>query len=263
VNRPSFQFYTKDWRSNSKLRRCSPAARGVWVDVLCALHDSDDYGIARYPLKELASEVGASMAHVRELVAKDVLKGSDSALDEAFIYVPRSGRKDGDPVTLVPTQAGPIWYSSRMVKDEYIRTVRGESTRFGEGEGDTPKKAPKAAPIPPFGDGSSTASATAVKEPPSPRRGKVHDFPPGFEDFWSAYPKKVGKDAAAKAFARRKVDEMLLASMLSAIGAQRRLEQWTRDGGQYIPHPATWLNEGRWQDEAGQTGDAEPWVGAR
>lgn len=161
MSRPSLQFYPKDWRANSKLRRCTPAARGTWIDVICALHDSDEYGIARYPLRELASEVGANLAHIRELVIKGVMKGDDKALTEPFVYVPRSGRRDGDPVTLIPPQPGPIWYSSRMVKDEYVRSVRIEGgSRFSEGDGEAPKPAPK----PPLGDGSSssTSSATAA-----------------------------------------------------------------------------------------------------
>ena len=81
------------------------------------------------------------------------------------------------------------------------------------------------------------------------RRSGVHRFPPGFDEFWSAYPRKVGKDAAAKAFAKRRVGVGLLAQMLAAISVQKTGDQWQRDGGQFIPHPATWLNEGRWQDE--------------
>ena len=168
MSRPSFQFYTKDWRSNSKLRRCSPAARGVWIDILCALHDSDEYGIARYTLKELASEVGASLVHVRELVAKGVLKGADKGNVGPHIYVPRSGRKDGPPVTLLPVQAGPLWYSSRMVTDEYKNAHRGEGTRFGEGKGDDKAEAlPPAPPPSPTrreGDGPSSSSSSAVRE---------------------------------------------------------------------------------------------------
>lgn len=84
--------------------------------------------------------------------------------------------------------------------------------------------------------------------PPNPQGGRVHDFPPGFEEFWQAYPRKVGKDAAAKAFAKRKVNAALLAQMLQALERQRpNLDR--RENGRFIPHPATWLNEGRWQDE--------------
>lgn len=156
MRRPSFQFYPADWRNNANLRRCSPAARGIWVDVMCVLHDSDEYGVVRWPLVDLANSANAPIKLVRELVEKSVLKGGDKALDPPFIYVPRSGRKNGAPVTLLPTQAGPIWYSSRMVKDEYVRTIRGESTRFGDGNGD----APDTSPNPPFGDGSTSSSSS-------------------------------------------------------------------------------------------------------
>jgi len=89
-----------------------------------------------------------------------------------------------------------------------------------------------------------------AKAPSHPeRRSGVHRFPPGFDEFWAAYPRKVGKDAAAKAFAKRRVGVGLLAQMLAALSTQKTGEQWRKDGGQFIPHPATWLNEGRWQDE--------------
>lgn len=70
-----------------------------------------------------------------------------------------------------------------------------------------------------------------------------------FDTFWKAYPKKVGKGAAEKSFMKYKVDDALLETMLKAIEAAKRSEQWQRDGGQYIPNPATWLNQRRWEDE--------------
>lgn len=91
------------------------------------------------------------------------------------------------------------------------------------------------------------------------RRSDAGDEPDGFGEFWSAYPRKVGKDAARKAFAKRKPDADLLAKMLAAVAVQAKSTQWQRDGGQYIPHPSTWLNEGRWNDGEGaaQGGDSE------
>ena len=153
MKRPSFQFYPGDWQANSNLRRCSHAEKGVWLDILCLLHDQPEYGVLRWPLKEIAQAVGATSATVKALVTKGVLKGSDTNLEESFTYTPRSGRKDGETVNLLSTQAGPIWYSSRMVRDDYVRTIRGESTRFGEGN--------DAAPKPPFGDGSSSSSSSS------------------------------------------------------------------------------------------------------
>lgn len=71
-----------------------------------------------------------------------------------------------------------------------------------------------------------------------------------FDSFWRAYPNRVGKDAARAAFDKRKVDDDLLALMISAIAAQTKSEKWAKDGGQFIPNPATWLNQGRWMDDA-------------
>jgi hypothetical protein len=102
-----------------------------------------------------------------------------------------------------------------------------------------------AAPV--FGDGDVAGDDT----PKAPKGADVR-----FEEFWKAYPKKVGKDAALKAFEKRKPDASLLARMLSAIDAQAAGAAWLKDGGQYIPNPATWINQGRWQDGESGAGDS-------
>lgn len=129
MKRPSFQFYPADWKNNSKLRRCSEAARGAWVDILCLLHDSDEYGICRWPLSELARAAGVPLKLVKELVDKDVLKGAEK-MAAPYIYTPRHAGKDGEPVTLVEARDGPCWYCSRFVRDEWVRQRRGQGSRF-------------------------------------------------------------------------------------------------------------------------------------
>lgn len=66
-----------------------------------------------------------------------------------------------------------------------------------------------------------------------------------FERFWSVYPKKVGKQAALSAYKKVKVP---VDTLIAAVEAQKASKQWTKDNGQYIPNPATWLNQGRWED---------------
>lgn len=150
MSRPSFQFYPADWRNNAKLRRCSWEARGAWLEIMCLLHDSEEYGILRWNLKEIAQAIGAPKKLINELVSKGVLKGSDTQ-HSGLIYTPVSGRQQGAPVTLIEATEKPIWYSSRMVTDEYKRKARGKNSRFGAG--DTSAKtddltAPKASPNP-------------------------------------------------------------------------------------------------------------------
>src|SRR5690606_30036414 len=176
MRRPSFQFYPDDWSSNSNLKRCTHEEKGIWIDVMCVLHDQDEYGIARWPLAEIAQAVGTTKAKLKRLVEKGVLKGADAGEKCApMVFVPRSGRKNGDPVTLIEEQEGPIWYSSRMVLDEYKRMVRGgteaapngspdASPKGGIGEGidDTPKDSPDPSPSRAGASSSSSSSSSTT-----------------------------------------------------------------------------------------------------
>lgn len=71
----------------------------------------------------------------------------------------------------------------------------------------------------------------------------------GFDDFWKQYPKRVGKLEAKRAWERCSKHRPPLDDILQKIENLKKTEQWTRDNGQYIPHPATWLNRGGWSDE--------------
>lgn len=83
-------------------------------------------------------------------------------------------------------------------------------------------------------------------------------IPPLFADFWKAYPKHQDKQGALKAFQKLKPDQELLDQMIKSINAWKQSEQWTKDGGQYIPMPTTWLNRRRWEDDLPQTAQFKP-----
>ncbi|ANX01325.1 hypothetical protein CSTERLE_06955 [Thermoclostridium stercorarium subsp. leptospartum DSM 9219] len=70
-----------------------------------------------------------------------------------------------------------------------------------------------------------------------------------FDEFWAAYPKKVGKKAAWAAWNKIKPDAELHNKILTAIGKAKLTDQWQRENGRFIPNPTTWLNQGRWDDE--------------
>lgn len=71
----------------------------------------------------------------------------------------------------------------------------------------------------------------------------------GFDSFWSAYPRKVAKGPAKKAWEKIQPSHESVEAILKAIGEQKACEQWSKDNGQFIPYPATWLNQRRWEDE--------------
>lgn len=70
-----------------------------------------------------------------------------------------------------------------------------------------------------------------------------------FEAFWAAYPKKVAKKDALKAWKKINPNQELIDIIKSALERHKKSAQWTKDNGQYIPYPSTWLNGRRWEDD--------------
>lgn len=82
---------------------------------------------------------------------------------------------------------------------------------------------------------------------PKPAKPKTHTYSAKFEEFWKEYPRKVGKLAAYRIYQRPFVPQNDV--LIEAVRRQKSSIQWRRDGGQYVPHPATWLNRAGWEDE--------------
>jgi hypothetical protein len=68
-----------------------------------------------------------------------------------------------------------------------------------------------------------------------------------FDAFWKAYPRKVARKDAQKAWLTVQPEDR--PKILAAIVRARKTEDWRRDGGRFIPYPATWLRGERWTDE--------------
>jgi uncharacterized protein YdaU (DUF1376 family) len=67
-----------------------------------------------------------------------------------------------------------------------------------------------------------------------------------FNEFWLAYPKKVGKESARKAWDKIRPN---IEVVLNALAWQKESDQWFKNGGQFVPNPATYLNQHRFMDE--------------
>lgn len=70
-----------------------------------------------------------------------------------------------------------------------------------------------------------------------------------FDKFWQAYPKKVSKKQAQKSWKKINPSLELFEKILKALEMVKQTEQWKKDNGKYVPYPATWLNQERWNDE--------------
>lgn len=105
AKRPSFQFYPGDWLRDTALRTCSVSARGLWIEMICLMHEGSPYGHLKVGQKvilpsDLARMVGAKTRDVNRWLA------------ELFRSNVCEKRDDGTVL------------SRRMVRDEEIRLKR-------------------------------------------------------------------------------------------------------------------------------------------
>lgn len=102
-------------------------------------------------------------------------------------------------------------------------------------------------------DGDKDVDVDIYSTPPtSPRRGsgrkKSADMD-GFALFWQEYPRKAAKAAAMKAWQKLNPSPELVERILAHVRDHKRSQDWIKDGGQFVPYPATFLNGRRWEDD--------------
>ena len=79
--------------------------------------------------------------------------------------------------------------------------------------------------------------------------GTTNIYAQSFEKFYQSYPRKVAKQAAIKAWQKLKPDDGLFDEIMKGLERWKQSTDWTKDNGQFVPYPASWLNGRRWEDE--------------
>lgn len=97
-------------------------------------------------------------------------------------------------------------------------------------------------------DGFQVVEQLLRKEARRKARARPNDDPPGFPEFWAAYPRKQKRGDARKAWLQVAKVIPPLPVVLGAIEEQRGSPQWQRENGQFIPYPASWLRGECWGD---------------
>ena len=239
---PYSKFYWRDHISDTSLRSCSYAARGLWMDMLALMGMNDQRrgfleagGKPVTDPKQIARLTSGDSAEVERLLAE---------LGQAGVF-----SKDNNDGCV---------YSRRMVRDEHLRAVRADAGSKG---GTASQK---------------QQGAILLKQNPKQTLEQKHkqsvgsgiwdlgsELPEGesreAEAIYSAYPRKVGKPAALKAIAKALVKKPDLLATVKAF-ADYHAKCGTED--QYIPHPATYFNQERFNDPLPQPQAKQPNGGA-
>ena len=222
---PWMKWYPSDWRSDPGLRCCSLAARGLWVEMLCVMHEAPRRGYllvgnsAPTP-QQLAVISGSSIKETNRLLAQ---------LMEAGVFSVEDG----------------IIYSRRMVRDEKQRVIDRENGR----KGGNPKLKGWVNPPDKGGDKAKKLEARGKKERLRTAKA-VRSYDEQFEAAWQAYPKRSGdnpKAPAAKLFlAAVKAGENPQTIIDGAKGFA--IAEARNVGTQYIQQMVKWLRNKRWLD---------------
>ena len=216
---PAFQFYASDFLTDYKVVVMSMEARGVYITLLA--HSWLERGLPD-------SEAQLSRICAQPENWQELWKEVRPCFEE----------KDGR------------LYSKRMEREReqlksYIESrkvagIKGAQARWGTDDKDGKRIAE---PLP--RDSSSSSSSISKKNT------SLKDlFESEFEVFWNIIPNKKDKKRAFKAFAKAR-NSVSLSTIKDAYAKQLKAykEDWQKDAWQYCPHPTTWLNGERWNDE--------------
>jgi len=107
---------------------------------------------------------------------------------------------------------------------------------------------------------SRTSRPRPVNVPLDPEETQTHTKThkkEWFNSFWKIYPKKRGKGKAEESFAKKVTSQLIYDAVMAGLEKHLGCADWEKEGGQFIPNPATWLNQRRWEDEpeAGNRGN--------
>jgi hypothetical protein len=230
---PYMKFYPRDWRGDQALRSVSIAARGLWMECLCIMHEAKPYGhllLNGNPVDDdtLARMAGVPVDEVARLMA-ELRQAGVLSVTRKGIVISRRMTKDHARAQKGKAAVEKRW--NQPITDE----PQASDTKQ---KSDAPNRLPNREPI------TQKPEARNQKDAKASLLVKNQ-----FDEFWQVYPRKVAKDKARPAF-----EKALKRADFDEIMAGVRRYASTRSGAdpQFTAHASTWLTAGRWADELPQ-----------
>lgn len=222
---PAFQFYPNDWLGSTHIMLMSPAEEGAYIRLLAIAWNSPDCGLP---------DDDAQLAILSRL-NEGWFNGSSSKVRQCFFS--KNNRLFNKRLI-----------SERKKQEEWREKCRvggiasGKSRRSQEKAGEGLLK------------GSSTkdelkGNSSVFSLQSSSSKKEKNIYSPAFDEFWKAYPKKRSKGDAEKAWIKISPSPEIREKIFQTIEIMKKTDDWKKDGGKFIPYPASWLNSKGWDDE--------------
>lgn len=223
-----FRFY-HEVVDDPKVQRLHPILFKHWINILCLASRNSERGVVPC-VADLAFGLRLSESKVRaicvELISSELIE------------------RDGDQLRMHG------WSKRQKRSDDVTPRVNKHRTGNVSETVDETLQETELETLPHVRVENREEQNREEENPPTPPPGDKYS--PAFEMFWRAYPNKTAKGAAWKAWQKLKPSAELQGVMIDAVESQKRWPKWTKDGGAYVPHPATWINSAEWEDEPPQ-----------
>jgi hypothetical protein len=258
MSQPWLKFYPSDWRSDPALRMCSIGAHGLWIGMLCVMHEAGGFlrvnGVVPTE-SQLAMILGWPAETIQGLLGELEAAGVFSRDETGTIYSRRmvrdiekaaihkaNGLRGGNP-SLNPPVDPPVTPADNQGVNPPVNQPHkppdnqlvkgGDKAQIPDSRVQTPE--------------SDSEIREPEKKKERARAALAHGWPEDFfEQFWSEYPHKQARPKAKKALERvaksGKVGfEALMAGLERYKAAKPEGISWA--------YPATWINDERWDDK--------------
>ena len=231
------QWYPGDWLKDPAVRMCSPAARGVWFDLLNVMWTHNEGGEIEGTVTQLARAVGCFPDEMIETLNEVAKTGAaDVFVCDIRVTCHRNVTACHEKVTVI----------NRRMKRENDNRVSSRERKRKQRDNETVD----AFVTPDVQEKSRSLSSSSTSVTPL-------SLIFSFEDFWSKYPNRKGKGNAEKWWHRHRPSPALQTQIRDGLERAIASAEWAKDDGRYIPHPTTWLNARGWEDDY-TLGTAQP-----
>jgi hypothetical protein len=246
-SRKWIKLWINEWRDGTLRWQASDAQRAFWVDLLtlagrsrypgivCAGRDAEDQDFVGYPVQFLSPNSSIKTEQeVREVL--ELFKSRDMLTYTTGVAA------NGETLFAITINSWKQYQSDYESNRKYQQKYRAKKREASS-------EATKGLTSQLGARKSLEVEVEKEREGEKETSNTVRDT---FADFWAAYPKKVGKAPARKAWLRIVGANAHAAEIIAGIERWKLNSQW--DDARYIPNPATFLNERRWEDEVPKDG---------
>ena len=241
-DQPYLPLYVQDFLTDEKLNECSASSTGVYIRLMCILHKQDEYGVIllKQKNKQTSDPIKNFAIKLTRMMPYDV----------GLIYDALVELVEEDVISI---EGDDRLYQKRMVRDGQLSEVRASAGKKG-GTASAFAKSEKFAKANRQANNQANAESESDSEVEAATENEQKSLSQQrFDEFWSIYPNKKSKKTAQKAWDKIKMTQPLFEQIMTAVRRQKDSRDWKRENGRYIPHPATWLNGGCWEDEITDT----------